>query len=88
MGAARLGPAAEENDLVPELEERLADGEGEGLDAADFGLTGEIEGGVGQENSDLQDRANLAGAPREVEGSVGRRGRKTKSPPPRVQRRG
>ncbi len=53
MGAPRLRLAAEEDDLVAESLQRLADGEGERLDAADLRRARLVECRVGNEEADL-----------------------------------
>ncbi len=53
MRSAQLGRAAEEDNLMPELLQRLANGEGKRLDAADLRRTGQVERGIGQEDADL-----------------------------------
>ena len=53
MRAARLRLAAEKHDLVAQPLQRLADGEGKRLDAADLGRAGQVERRVGKKDADL-----------------------------------
>ncbi len=53
VGAAFLGLASEKDNLVAQPLQRLADGEGERLDATHLGGAGLVEGGVGKEKTDF-----------------------------------